>query len=161
MAAIVIRPAAAAEVADVARVWQEGWADAHLGNVPRELVEARTADWFQHRARERLDGTIVAAVADAPTIVGFAIVEDDQVDQLHLARAARGRGVGAALLAAAEVAVLAAGHRRAWLAVATGNTAARRFYERQGWIDVGAFVHQAPVPGGSVPVDCHRFVSPR
>lgn len=57
--------------------------------------------------------------------------------------------------------MIAAGHRRAWLAVATGNTGARRFYARQGWVDDGPFVHQAPVPGGSVAVDCHRFVSPR
>jgi GNAT superfamily N-acetyltransferase len=88
------------------------------------------------------------------------MIDGDQVDHLYLDRDARGGGIGAALLEAAEQAVVAAGHRRAWLAVATGNTGARRFYERQGWVDDGPFVHQAPVPGGAVAVDCHRFVSP-
>jgi hypothetical protein len=57
--------------------------------------------------------------------------------------------------------IFAAGHERAWLAVATGNTNARRFYKRAGWIDDGSYSHEAPVPSGTVAVDCHRFLAPR
>ena len=156
--AVELRPAVAADVDDIARIWRAGWADAHVGHVPAALVAARTPASFAERAHGFLVRTIVAVRADV--VVGFVMIDGDQVDQLYLARVARGAGVGAALLDAAERIVLAAGHRRAWLAVATGNEAARRFYSRQGWIDDGPFSHPAPVPNGTVAVDCHRFVSP-
>lgn len=88
------------------------------------------------------------------------MVTGDEVDQLYVDRAARGGDLGGALLRHAEQAIRGAGHRRAWLAVATGNAPGRRFYARQGWVDVGRFAHRAPVPGGYVEVDCHRFTSP-
>jgi ribosomal protein S18 acetylase RimI-like enzyme len=156
---VELRSAVPADAGDISRIWRQGWADAHLGHVPAALVAARTPASFDERARDRVADTIVAARAEA--LLGFAMIDGDQVDQLYLDRAARGGGIGAALLEAAERAVIAAGHERAWLAVATGNVAARRFYERQGWDDGGPFVHRAPVPGGSVAVDGHRFVSPR
>ncbi|QEO16320.1 GNAT family N-acetyltransferase [Agromyces intestinalis] len=148
---------AAADVDAVARIWREGWADAHLGHVPAALVAARTSGSFTERAHDRVDDTIVATRADA--VAGFVMIDGDQVDQLYLDRAARGSGIGAVLLGAEEQAIVAAGYGRAWLAVATGNNGARRFYERQGWADEGPFVHHAPTPDGGVAVDCHRFVS--
>ena len=157
-AVVELRPASPGDVGVVARIWREGWADAHLGHVPAQLVAARTPTSFVDRAHDRVADTIVAT--HAGSVAGFVMIDDDQVDQLYLDRAARGAGLGAALLGAAEQAVIAAGYRRAWLAVATGNTAARRFYERQGWIDEGPFVHHAPVRDGAVAVDCHRFLSP-
>lgn len=155
---VVLRPMTESDLEIVARIWREGWADAHLGHVPAELVAARTPASFTERARDRVADTIIATCADV--VAGFVMVDHDQVDQLYLDRAARGCGIGAALLDAAERAVIAAGHQRAWLAVATGNTSARKFYERQGWVDDGPFLHDAPITGGVVPVDCHRFMSP-
>lgn len=156
--AVELRPALAADAPRIARIWEAGWNDAHVGNVPSELVAARTSASFEARALASLGITTVAVLGGE--VVGFVMVDDDQVDQLYLDRAARGAGLGRRLLAAGERAVLAAGHRHAWLAVATGNHRARRFYEGQGWIDEGAFLHAAPVPDGTVIVDCHRFVSP-
>nr|WP_300143094.1 GNAT family N-acetyltransferase [Propionicimonas sp.] len=157
-ASLVLRPAVVADASDIARIWREGWLDAHLGHVPAELVAARTSASFEERAIDRIAGTIVADGPEAA--VGFVMIDGDQVDQLYLDRSARGAGVGAALLAEAERIVLSAGHRQAWLAVASGNEAARRFYARQRWIDEGVIAYPAPVPGGVVDVDCHRFVSP-
>lgn len=156
--AVSLRPASSEEAAQIARIWREGWADAHLGNVPPELVEARTPQSFSTRAVDRLADTIVATRSDE--VVGFVMIEGDQVDQLYLDRSARGAGIGSLLLDEAERVVRAAGHPSAWLAVATGNTAARRFYEHHGWVDEGPFVHAAPVPDGAVGVPCHRFRSP-
>lgn len=158
MGQLDLRPAGPTDVDAVARIWRDGWAYAHLGNVPQALVDARTPESFDHRARARLGDTTVASLGGA--VVGFVMLDGDQVDHLYLDRPARGSGVGAALLRRAERLVTAAGHRHPWLAVATGNTGARRFYERQGWIDEGPFDHEAPAPGGSVVVDCHRFVAP-
>jgi len=154
----LLRAATAADAGAIARIWREGWADAHVGHVPDDLVEARTPASFDERARELVGGTVVAVRGGA--VVGFVMVEGDQVDQLYLDRSARGAGVGALLLDEGERVVLAAGHPRAWLAVATGNQAAHRFYARQGWVDDGPLAHRAPVPGGTVVVDCHRFLSP-
>lgn len=153
-----LRRATADDTDAVARIWREGWADAHFGHVPDALAAARTPASFAERARDRVADTTVA-VRDG-VVVGFVMVAGDEVDQLYLDRAARGGGVGGALLGHAEQAVRAAGHPRAWLAVATGNAPGRRFYARQGWVDEGRFAHRAPVPGGAVEVDCHRFTSP-
>ncbi|TNC21999.1 GNAT family N-acetyltransferase [Mumia zhuanghuii] len=158
MGQLELRPAGPTDVDAVARIWRDGWAHAHLGNVPDALVDARTPESFDQRARERLGNTTVASLGG--TVVGFVMLDRDQVDHLYLDLSARGSGVGAALLRRAERLVTAAGHPGPWLAVATGNTGARRFYERQGWVDEGRFDHEAPVPGGSVVVDCHRFVGP-
>ncbi|HWM72632.1 MAG TPA: GNAT family N-acetyltransferase [Nocardioides sp.] len=153
-----IRPATADDAAAVARIWEAGWRDAHLGNVPDELVRVRTSETFRTRAAERVADTAVATVGDE--VAGFVMVADDEVDQVYVDQSHRGGGVAGLLLAEAERLVAAGGHARAWLAVATGNRRARRFYERQGWTDNGAFQHQAPVGDGSIAVPCHRYVRP-
>ena len=65
------------------------------------------------------------------------MVVGDEVEQVFVGAAARGTGLAAVLLAEAEQQVAAAGHSTAWLAVVAGNARARRFYEKQGWIDEG------------------------
>jgi ribosomal protein S18 acetylase RimI-like enzyme len=80
------------------------------------------------------------------------------VEQVYVAAAHRGTGVADALLTEAERLVGAAGHHRAWLAVAPGNTRARRFYERRGWADEGPFTYIVDTPAGSIAVPCHRYV---
>ncbi|MGH8894503.1 MAG: GNAT family N-acetyltransferase, partial [Actinomycetes bacterium] len=57
-----------------------------------------------------------------------------------------------ALLTAAERRLREDGHGSAWLAVVGGNTRARAFYTRQGWVDEGPFTHAAPGPDGPIPV---------
>jgi hypothetical protein len=71
-----LRPAAAADLAAIARIWREGWVDGHQGHVPEALV--------------------------------------------------------------------------------AGNTRARRFYTRLGWLDRGPFTYQAQTATGTVPVPAHR-----
>lgn len=152
----MIRPATPADAPAVARIWEAGWRDAHLGNVPDELVRVRTAESFSTRAAQRVADTAVAEVDGQ--VAGFVMVDGDEVDQVYVDVAHRGTGVAGTLLAAAARLVAAAGHDRAWLAVVTGNARARRFYEREGWTDDGLFVHDAPVEGGSIPVECRRMV---
>jgi GNAT superfamily N-acetyltransferase len=54
----------------------------------------------------------------------------------------RDRGVGTALLEAAESAAAARGDRGVSLAVSTGNSAARRLYTRLGYVGAGVPVHR-------------------
>ena len=80
------------------------------------------------------------------------------LEQVYVSRDRRGSGVATALLSEAERLVRANGHDRAWLAVVTGNARARRFYQRSGWTDDGAFVYPASIERGTLPVPCHRYV---
>jgi GNAT superfamily N-acetyltransferase len=98
----------------------------------------------------------VAIVGDH--VVGFVMVVDDEVEQVYVSREHRGSGVAAVLLAEAERLVRVNGHQRAWLAVVAGNTRARNFYERNGWIDEGLFDY--PAAGGDEPISvpAHRYV---
>lgn len=62
------------------------------------------------------------------------------LNDLFVAPAARGRGVGAALLGAAEAHAREAGAVRLVLQTATDNRPAQRLYERRGWTRDDAFV---------------------
>lgn len=153
---VLLRPTRASDAAVVAEIWYDGWRDGHLGHAPDELVAIRTRESFDIRARERVGDTVVATDGDA--IAGFVMVVGDEVQQVYVAASHRGTGVAAVLLAEAERLVAANGHDRAWLAVAVGNVRARRFYERQGWVDEGTFDYPAKIESGTIPVPCHRYV---
>jgi ribosomal protein S18 acetylase RimI-like enzyme len=152
MSDLEVRAARGDDAAAVAEIWEHGWRDGHLGNVPDELVALRTPESFATRAAERVGDTTVATVDGA--VAGFVMVVGDEVEQVYVAADHRGSGVASTLLAEAERLVATGGHPKAWLAVAPGNARARRFYERQGWVDEGRFDYQA---AGMV-VPCQRYV---
>jgi GNAT superfamily N-acetyltransferase len=150
---VIVRRAQHDDAAHIARIWAAGWQDGHAGHVPDELVAARTPDSFVTRAAERLGDTTVAEVDGA--VAGFITVATDEVEQVFVDAAARGSGVATVLLSEAERLVAANGYPVAWLKVVPGNARARRFYERQGWVDDGGF--DAVVAGG-IRVPCRRYV---
>jgi GNAT superfamily N-acetyltransferase len=153
---VTLRPAVADDADAVAAIWYAGWRDGHLGHVPEELVAVRTEESFWTRAAQRVADTTVAVVGDE--IAGFVMVVGDEVEQVYVSRDHRGSGVAGTLLSEAERQVKAGGHSEAWLAVAIGNERARRFYERNGWTNGGAFDYPASVGSGTLPVPCHRYV---
>jgi MFS family permease len=153
--AVTVRPAAAADLAAIARIWREGWADGHEGHVPEALVAERTPASFDQRSRERVGQTWVAD--SGGTVAGFVVVVDDEVEQVYVDRSWRGRGVAERLLRHAEAVIGQGGRRTAWLAVVAGNTRARRFYARLGWRDRGPFTYQAQTATGTFPVPAHRY----
>jgi len=154
----VLRPARADDVGALARVWCDGWHDGHDGNVPDALAEHRTLDEFARRITDRLGSTTVAVIntQDGDLIAGFVVVIDDEVEQLYVASAARGSAIASELLTAAER-VIFEHHEDAWLAVVTGNARARRFYERCGWRDGGAFDTLAEISEGVMAVPALRY----
>src|SRR5919106_3604920 len=151
--AVALRPARRDDAKAVAEIWYDGWRDGHVGHVPDELYAARTRASFESRAPQRVNDTVVAIVDDA--VAGFVMVVDDEVEQVYVSVGHRGSGVADTLLAEAERLVRAGGHERAWLAVVAGNTRARRFYERRGWVDEGPFDHRAEGPSGPIHVPAH------
>lgn len=97
-------------------------------------------------AEEPRDGALLGTVQ-----VVFAWPENQphraDIAKMLVRRSARRRGVGAALMHAAEAAALAAGRTLLVLDTVTGGDA-ERLYERLGWSRVGVVPHYALMPDG-------------
>ena len=150
------RPATTADMPAVADLWHEGWHDGHAGRVPDGLTALRTLEAFQKRTPKRVGDTTVA-VSESGKLLGFVMVVADEVEQVFVARAARGTDVATDLLAEAERQVAAAGHDEAWLAVVAGNERARRFYEKRGWHDGGDLPYEVTAGGRTWTSPCRRY----
>lgn len=151
-----IRPADAADMAAVADLWHEGWHSGHAGHVPDGLTTARTLEAFHGRTPARVADTTVA-VSGAGDLLGFVMVVGDEVEQVFVGPGSRGSGLAGVLLAEAERQVAAAGYDEAWLAVVAGNARARRFYEKQGWIDTGDLPYEVTAGGQVFVSPCRRY----
>ncbi len=149
-----LRPAHDDDVAAVAAVWESGWSDGHRGHVPVELEAHRTRSAFTRLAGNRIANTVLAV--DNGVVVGFIVVADDELEQMYVAASHRGLGVADLLISHAE-AIIGERYATCWLAVASGNARARRFYERSGWIDAGPLDYRAEIDGGHIEVPTHRY----
>lgn len=150
-----VRAADAAELDRLARLWYDGWRDAHAAIVPADLVRFRTLDSFRERLRDALPSVRVAGPRGAPT--GFCMVKEAEVYQLFVGAGSRGSGVAAALMDDAEARLAASGVETAWLACAIGNERAARFYEKRGWSRIGVMVNHLDTPGGPYQLEVWRY----
>jgi GNAT superfamily N-acetyltransferase len=153
--AMNVRPAEAADIDHLARVWYDGWQDAHARILPAELAQARTLESFRARMAEALPDVRVIGAAGAP--VGFCMLKGDELYQLYVSAQSRGSGVAAALMADAEQRLAESGVTTAWLACAIGNERAARFYEKCGWWRAGVVVSELEIPSGILPLEVWRY----
>ncbi len=149
------REAVAEDSAPLARLWWQGWTDAHAAISPPDLVRLRTPESFAERMAAALPRVRVIGPAGAP--VGFHLINGDELNQFYVAASARGTGVAAALMADAEACLAAQGVETAWLACAVGNPRAARFYEKSGWSRIGTHRHLAETSAGPIPLDVWRY----
>jgi GNAT superfamily N-acetyltransferase len=150
------------EVDVLAKLWYDGWQDAHAQILPAELARFRTLESFGERLRAGLADVRVFGPAGAPT--GFCMIKGDELYQLYVSAAARGAGVAAALLSEAEARLAANGVETTWLACAIGNQRAARFYEKCGWKCVGEMINRLDTPKGEFQLPVWRYekrLSPR
>ncbi len=88
-----------------------------------------------------LPGAIAALAeqggADQGYVMARALAGEAEILSIGVAEAARGRGLGGALLAHALAAVAVAGAREARLEVSVANTWARALYARAGFVESG------------------------
>jgi ribosomal protein S18 acetylase RimI-like enzyme len=145
-----VRRATLADADAIGRVHVRAWQAAYQDVLSAEALEAldpdQRAQMWRARLRSPIPGQERLVAVDAGAVVGFALVgtaddgraaEVGQLYSINLTPEAWGRGTGEALLRRAEEELAARGHRSAFLWVAEGNTRARRFYERLGWVPTG------------------------
>ena len=123
-----LRPARPGDAAACAAIFN-AWVDATAW-MPR----VHDADDVVRHYREHVLAHCAVTVAErGGAVAGFlAVAGDGHVDALYLAPEARGQGVGAALLA--EARARHPGGLTLWAFVA--NAGARRFYAREGFVEV-------------------------
>jgi GNAT superfamily N-acetyltransferase len=150
-----VRNAHNAEIDQLAKIWYDGWRDAHEQILPADLARDRTLESFKVRLREALANVLVAGPPEEPT--GFCIINGDELYQLYVSEQVRGAGVGAALVADAEALLAERGVRKAWLACAIGNERAARFYEKCGWRRVGNMISILQTTEGPFSLEVWRY----
>ncbi|ADG11985.1 N-acetyltransferase [Caulobacter segnis] len=152
---LATRAAEPEDLAPLARLWREGWSDAHNGIVPEALVALRTPESFEERMAKALPQVRALGPVGAP--LGFHLIKGDELNQFYLASAARGTGAAGVLMADAEMRLAEAGVATAWLACAIGNTRAARFYEKAGWTRAGVETVPTETSEGSFPLEVWRY----
>ena len=122
---MIIRPAAAADIAGMAAVAAASYRSGFAFILEPEVLDTRDEAYFAQSFAAALPSLRVA-VQDG-RIVAFAKVTAPHLDMLFTAPGAQGAGVGAALLASVEADGVIS------LECFRDNHAARRFYQRHGW----------------------------
>ena len=158
MSSAKIRDAKLSETGHLAKIWFDGWQDAHARILPAELGRLRTLQSFEETLRAASTAVRVAEVAGAP--VGFYLLKGAELHQFYVSANARGSGVAADLMADAEARLRENGVRTAWLTCAIGNDRAARFYEKSGWPRTGTVTDNVEVPGGTLALVVWRYEKP-
>jgi GNAT superfamily N-acetyltransferase len=126
-----VRMVTESEIPILAKLWYDGWQDAHATILPKDLARHRTPESFRQKLASALEEVRVVGHVGEP--VGLCLVKEDELNQLYVLALARGTGVAATLLADGEARIRAKGFPSAWLACAIGNERAARFYEKHKW----------------------------
>lgn len=120
--------------------------------IAREVQQLLSEEAFAAFLADPRRRTLIAEIAGH--LVGFAQLTHDQshaflppdaraaeLNRLYVQRPFLGKGIGKELLARAESLAVAEGAEALWLFAWTGNAHALRFYEAQGYQDVGGSVY--------------------
>lgn len=152
---LTIRDAGIAEVPQLAKLWYDGWQDAHARILPAQLAQVRTLLNFEERPLAGRANVWVVGTTLAP--IGFYWLRGAELYQLYVSATARGSGVATLLLADAEARLRRNEVSTAWLGCAIGNHRAARFYEKCGWMCMGVKNELLEIPGGIFPLDEWRY----
>ena len=135
---VILRPAAGPDIPEllalVRRYWEyerlPGFEALRVELLLKRLIAAPHlgAAWVAE-AEGRLVGYLVAVTVLSLEHGGLMA----EIDELFVLPEARSQGIGTRLLAAAEAALAARGCVRMQLQLATGNAAAREFYQHRGY----------------------------
>lgn len=153
---VLIRPARPRDARALHALWREVAAE---GRWIRTRRVTRTVADVRRNARASWtgDGAYLVAESAGAVVGSLRIVREGQDATSHVATfgmfvaaAARGRGVGAALLAEALRWAAEVGVRKVELSVYPDNEAARALYARFGFAEEGRLVRHSQRPDGFV-----------
>ncbi len=147
-----IRQAQEDDILKIAQIWHLGWHSAHAAIVDADLVRLRAPAEFMSRTSSHLHQASVATIDDE--IVGFFMIDGDELYQFYVDAAHHGKGVAGKLMAKAET-LLA--RPTAWLACTVGNDRAAAFYAKCGWENQGEEELQVETSEGPRSVTIWRF----
>lgn len=166
-----VREATRDDARAISRIRVETWRAAYAGLIAQEVLdqldvesesERRALSWIRRHADARTrdliaerDGTPIGWAAAGPSD-DRERPHDGQVYALYALPSEWSRGVGHALLLAAEEALRGAGFRHAHLWVLEGNERAAGFYERHGWHEDGGVMVDERVIGGHTAFALHE-----
>lgn len=151
----MIRDALESEFEFLARLWHDGWQDAHAGILPEALAQYRTRESLLHMLHAEAQNLRVAGPPGRPT--GLCIAKGDELNQLYVAATGRGTGLAGMLLSDGEARLRHNGTRTAWLACAIGNTRAARFYEKHDWLLAREEILPLDTPDGPFRLKVWRY----
>lgn len=147
-----IRDAVAADAAEIARIYNQGIED-RLATLETQLRTAEErAEWMAAKSARH---PVLVAV-DGDEVLGWGSLNqfnsraayDHVVDfSIYVAREARGRGVGNALLAALIERAREIGFHKMVLAAFPFNDRGMKLYERHGFRTVGVYKEQGMLDG--------------
>lgn len=152
---MTVRPAEAAELDHLARLWHAAWRDGHEAIAPPGLTRARTVARFRERLAAMLADVGVVGPVGAP--LGFCALRGEELYQLFVARSARGSGVADALLDDGEARLARRGVKTAWLHCSVGNDRAARFYEKRGWTRARTVPSRLETEDGVFEIEVWRY----
>ncbi|MCA9877069.1 MAG: N-acetyltransferase [Thermomicrobiales bacterium] len=153
-----IRDATLDDAPAIARIYNQGIED-RLATLETELRSAEErAEWLAAREARH---PVLIAVESTGAVLGWASLNrfnprpayDHVADfSVYVAREARGRGVGGALLGVLVERARALGYHKLVLAAFPNNAAGMRLYERHGFTPVGVYHEQGLLDGRWVDV---------
>jgi GNAT superfamily N-acetyltransferase len=150
---LLLRTVDDSDLAAVGALHHRSRTDAYAGLVSAAGLAAGSAEamgeWWAERWRWERDVCRLTVAADGDTVIGFSYLGPSETPDavelyaIHVDPTRVGTGVGRLLMAGAlhDLAAMSMsepGRDRAVLWVLVGNTRARRFYERAGWVPDGA-----------------------
>lgn len=141
-AAIIVREATEADIADVSHVKAQGWATSYADSGTPELLATWSSPqhWLHGLEQSAEDPARFLFVAqDTASVVGFAQGDfgpTSYLASLHVLPRWRGQGIGARLMAQVAAAALERQSVELELDVVTTNHSAIAFYERLGAVGV-------------------------
>jgi ribosomal protein S18 acetylase RimI-like enzyme len=152
---MAVRMPETSELELLAKLWFDGWQDAHAQILPAKLARHRTLESFRSRLLAGLADVRVAGPSGEP--LGFCMIKKAELYQLYMSANARGSGLAALLLAEAELRIVASEVEVAWLACAIGNERASHFYEKHGWFRKGTMMNELDTPDGIFNLEVWRY----
>jgi ribosomal protein S18 acetylase RimI-like enzyme len=138
MTDVAVRPATVADVPDIERVARAAWHDTYDDILGPAAVDAKLDEWYDPVAlRESItdDRGVFFVAGEDPVGFAQATPGDDvwHLGRIYVAPDRRGDGIGTALLARIESALVERGVTRYELAVLAENDVGIGFYEVRGF----------------------------